>query len=185
MGIDERAEPAEAVPEGKKTVNLPAMTDRALLEDLRGVVKEGFRNLSANLEVVSNDLGVVKDRVTILETERGKYSGGFRGLSTADAEQAAQLAQERAAREALAAEVALVKADVTSTKAETTEQTVMLRKITGLMDTPMARRLGYAVGALLLAALTTATGYFARGNVATPTPTVIQLAAPPAVQVPK
>lgn len=61
--------------------------------------------LTGTVDLVSNDLGIVKDRVTILEAERTKLSGGVRGLSTSNAEQDAQLAQERAAREALATEV--------------------------------------------------------------------------------
>lgn len=97
------------MPEGKKTVDLPAVTDRALLEDLTRSVREGFRMTNANIEVVANDLGVVKARVDILESERTKLSGGVRQLSSADADGAAQLAQERMAREALAVEVADLK----------------------------------------------------------------------------
>ncbi len=147
------------------------MTDRALLEDLRNVVKEGFRHTNANLEIVASDLSVVKSRVDILETERTKLSGGVRGLSTSNAEQDAQLAQERMAREALAKKVDELGESQTA-------QTVMLSKITGILDTPMAKRIGQAAGGLVLAALIAASAWLARGNVPAPPPTVIQMPVP-------
>lgn len=147
MAEDKRVDP----PEQPKTKELPAMTERALLEDLRGVVKEGFRLTNANLEVVSNDLGVVKDRVTILETERARFSGGVKSLSTANAEQDAQLAQERAAREALAADVAVVKGDMASVKRDTEMQTAILVRLDNIARNPLVKTLG----AMLATALVT------------------------------
>ena len=97
--IDERVEP----PEQPKTVDMPKVPQWAI--EMTMAMKDGFRQTNANIELVSSDLGVLKSRVDILETERTKLSGGVRGLSTSNAEQDAQLAQERAAREALAKQV--------------------------------------------------------------------------------
>ena len=97
--IDPRAEQ----PEAKPTVDMPKVPQWAI--EMTLAMKDGFRLTNANIEVVANDLSVVKERVSILETERTKHSGGLRGLSTSNAEQDAQLAQERAARESLAAKV--------------------------------------------------------------------------------
>ena len=96
-------DPRAEMPEQPKTTQLPAVPAWAI-ELMAGMTK-GFRETNANLELVATDLGVLKERVGILENERTKLSGGVRGLSTTDAEQAAQLAQERSAREALALQV--------------------------------------------------------------------------------
>jgi hypothetical protein len=42
------------------------------------------RGARVDISLVSNDLSIVKDRVTVLETERSKLSGGVRQLSNAD-----------------------------------------------------------------------------------------------------
>lgn len=110
-------------------------------------MKEGFRVTNANIEVVANDLGVVKDRVSILETERAKFSGGIRGLSTSNAEQDAQLAQERAARENVAKEVR----DLKESQAV---QLAILARLDRVASNP-------TVKVLLFLAGTAATGYLA------------------------
>lgn len=97
----------EDMPPQPTTKQLPAADPvQVLLLKMQRGMEDGFRLTNANLEVVANDLGVVKERVAILENERTKLSGGVRGLSSLNAEQDAQLAQERMARESLAAEVA-------------------------------------------------------------------------------
>lgn len=182
MSEDQRVEP----PPQPSTKQMPREDIlQAQLSQLLARTTDGFakvdslvtdvRNLGANLEIVSSDLGVVKDRVAILETERTKYSGGIRGLSASDGNQSMQIAS-------LAVKVDDLAAKADAHTVSQSAQTVMLTKLTGILDTPMARRLGYAVAGLLLAALTTATGYFARGNVQQQQPTIIQVA--PATQVP-
>jgi len=96
-------DPRAEMPEQPKTTQLPAVPQWAV-ELMRGMT-EGFKQTNANLELVSTDLGVLKERVVILESERSKFSGGVRALSTASLENEAQLAQERASREALAVQV--------------------------------------------------------------------------------
>jgi hypothetical protein len=99
-------DPWREPPEQPTTKNLPAADPvQVLLLKLQRSLEDGFRTTNANIDVVANDLSVVKSRVEILENERTKLSGGVRGLSSLNAEQDAQLAQERMAREAVAKEV--------------------------------------------------------------------------------
>jgi hypothetical protein len=103
--------PADATPpQQPKTTELPAVPAWAI--ELTHSVKSGIAELRADVALVSNDLGVVKDRVAILESFRNdqeqratRASAGVRSLSTTDADHEAQLAQERAAREELATKV--------------------------------------------------------------------------------
>lgn len=98
------------MPPQPKTVELPAVPTWAV--ELTQSVREGFARTNANLELVSNDLSLVKERVALLEswkisseTRAARTSDAVRSASQVDVEQAAQLAQERAAREALAAKL--------------------------------------------------------------------------------
>jgi hypothetical protein len=156
MAIDERAEQ----PEAKPTVRMSEVPIWAI--ELTKNVKEGIAELKADVQLVSNDLGIVKDRVLILEREREKHSGGVRNLSVSDAAQSQEISNlaERFGK--------------LEKTADASHE--MLKTVTGLMDKPLVRRLGYATAGLMLAALTTATGYLARGNVAAAQPTIIQVA---------
>lgn len=137
-------------PEQPKTVELAAVPPWAV--ELTRSMKEGFRTTNANIEVVSNDLSVVKDRVSILETERTKMSGGVRGLSMSNAEQDAQLVQERAAREALATEVK----DLKESQAV---QLAILVRLDKVMSNPVVKVLLFMAG-------TAATGYLTAKGIA-------------------
>jgi len=136
MAIDERKEPEPkatlpSMPESKKTVSLPTLTDRALLEDLARVVRTIADNVGEtrndlyklNVKVTSTDerLARVEGRLVVLETAPVSITPSVppppqltsvkvRALidsttSQMDLEHDAQLAQERAAREDLAAKV--------------------------------------------------------------------------------
>jgi hypothetical protein len=151
---------------------------QAQLSQLLSRVTEGFQKvdtlvidvtrLTANVELVSSDLGIVKDRVAILESRRNdddaranRNSARVRQVSESDLEQQAQLAQEKAAREALASEVS-------GLKETNAKQLVILDRLEGFATkfaaSPVVRRIGYAAGVLILSLLTAATGYLARGN---------------------
>jgi hypothetical protein len=176
MSTDEDVTEPSGMPAQPATKQLPAVSHvEILLTQIQAAMDAGFHTLRADVGLISNDLGIVKDRVGIIESWKNdvdarstRTSSRVRQASEQDMAHEAQLAQERAAREALATEVA----DLKSVNAK---QTLMLATITGLLDKPLVKRLGMAVGALLLAALTTATGYLARGNVQTPQPTIIQV----------
>ncbi len=106
MPSDDRVDP----PEQPKTTQIAAVPQWAV--ELTQAMKSGIAEVRADVALVSNDLGLLKTRVSIMEGLRteddmraSKYSGGIKSLSTSNAEQDAQLAQERMAREALAAKV--------------------------------------------------------------------------------
>lgn len=98
MAHDPRVDP----PDAKPTKQLPAMTDRALLEDLAREVRATRSEVTqsrADIQLVSNDLGILKQRVSIIEGLRtedalraAKLSGGVRGLSQSDAGQKLEIA---------------------------------------------------------------------------------------------
>lgn len=118
-------------PAEKPTTQLPAVPAWAV--ELTTTVKAGIAELRADVALVSNDLGVVKDRVAILESFRNdtearasRTSAGVKNLSTSNAEQDAQLAQERMAREALAEKVD----SLTATQATQLSILVRLDKVT-------------------------------------------------------
>ncbi|MEO5964020.1 MAG: hypothetical protein ABIR11_01045 [Candidatus Limnocylindrales bacterium] len=193
---DPRKDPEPKAPYGPqpKTTNLPAVTERALLEDLGRVVRNiadtvgetrsDMHKLTVKVDGADERLGRIEGRVAILESvpitivpsippppalTSTKVRALIDGTTSAiDLAHESQLAQERAAREALAKEVA-------DLKATNAEQLDLLKTITSVLDKPMVKRIAYAAGALLLAALTAGTGYLARGNVQPAPPTVIQV----------
>jgi hypothetical protein len=135
------------MPSQPTTVQLPAVPPWAI--ELTKSVKTGIAELRADVALVSNDLGIVKDRVTILESRRNdddaraaRISGGVRNLSTTDAEQSAQLAQERAAREALATKVdELATTNVT--------QLAILTRLDKVASNPTVKLLMFAIGTIV------------------------------------
>lgn len=113
------------MPEQPKTQQLPAADkNEILLAELKVLVVSGFKDLDSkvdrvetNLGIVSDDVRVTKDRLAnaesrlgTLESRASMTSDRVRSASQVDLDQASQLAQERAAREALADEVAETKA---------------------------------------------------------------------------
>jgi chaperonin GroEL (HSP60 family) len=94
---------SDEMPPQPPTTRLEAVPPWAI--ELTRSMKEGFRVTNANIEMVSNDLSVLKERVSVLETERTKLSGGVRGLSSANMQQDAEILAERQAREALTTKV--------------------------------------------------------------------------------
>ncbi len=133
-------------PEQPKTTQLPAVPAWAV--DLTTTVKAGIAELRADVALVSNDLGVVKDRVAILESFRNdtearatRTSAGVRSLSSTNAEQDAQLAQERAAREALAAKTDSVEAKVDALTASQSLQMTILTRLDAITQQPLVKTL--------------------------------------------
>ncbi len=122
------------MPEQPKTKELPAVPDWAI--ELTKSMKEGFRVTNANIETVSNDLGIVKQRVEILEAERTKLSGGVRGLSMSDAGQNQEISN-------LATQVAEL-----ATK--TDAQTAILQQLVKLTEKPVVKLVATALGTAIL-----------------------------------
>ncbi len=113
---DEKANPTKpSMPAQPTTKALPAMTDRALLEDLARTVKEGFvrlddkvDTLTVNVEILQDDGRDTKARLIRLEgwkehvdDRMSRNSARVKEPSQHDLEAKAELAKEREAREAL------------------------------------------------------------------------------------
>lgn len=169
MPTDPRKEP-----ESNDTVAMPKVPDWAI--EMTRAMKEGFKTTNANIELVSTDLGVVKDRLVIVESWKSeqdlrasKLSGGVKNLSQSDEGQNMQISS-------LAVKVDALSVDHAKLQKETAKQTAMLSTITDLLDKPLVKTLGKALAGLAIAACAAGTGYLARGNVQTPQPTIIQVA---------
>lgn len=117
-------------PEAKPTVQIPQqeIMNARLQQIIDGQAAQqlatelGFKRLGADVAVVASSVDVVKDRVHVLETWKveqdarsTRTSARVTQASESDLAQAAQLAQERGAREALAVKVEDV---VTTLKAQ-------------------------------------------------------------------
>lgn len=140
---------------GSPTVNIPK-ADPVLIALTK--LTQSVDRVGADVRLVSNDLSIVKDRLVIVETWKGEQdmrasrtSTGVRNLSLSDLEHAAQLAQERAAREALATKVDALTVD---TQAQTKMLTTIQDAVTGVLKSPMVIKIAYAAGGAILATLT-------------------------------
>ncbi len=149
MTPDDRIEP----PEQPKTTQIAAVPQWAI--ELTQAMKSGIAEVRADIGLVSNDVGLLKQRVSIIESLRVedearavKLSGGVRGLSSADEQQAAQLAQERSAREALATEVKAL-----TTMQET--QLAILGRLDKVASNPVVKTVATAIGTAVLTYLAT------------------------------
>lgn len=113
-----------------------------LLNKLVGTVndiKSEMQGVRADMGLVANDLGIVKDRVALLEkraddSDKRADASSIRvkGQSQVDLETQAQLAQERMAREALAAKVEGI-------DAKTDAQTKILEGLKKVADKPAVK----------------------------------------------
>ncbi len=149
---DPRAEP----PEQPKTTQIPAISPiEVAITQLTRTVESGIRELRADVGLVSNDLSIVKDRVGIIESWKNdqdarasRTSAGVRSLSTTDAAHEAQLAQERAAREALAKEVS-------DLKATNETQLAILGRLDKVASNPLVKTLGAMLATAVITWLAT------------------------------
>lgn len=149
MSSDDKPQP--------KTIELPAMTDRALLEDLTRVVKSGFsevRLLRADVDLLVGDLASLKVDVRELqkwkigsEERQEKHSGGLQQNSSVNLKQDAAIANAITRLER-------VETAVSSIETKTDRQTVILERLNEVAANPMVRRVAYAVGGAVLAYLT-------------------------------
>lgn len=144
----------------------------------------GFASLERRLDLVESNVDItgstvreLSSRVTRVEDWRlalderiNRHSGGTRQLSQNDAKQDAELANERVAREALAGEVAAVKAEVSEVKtavvvvqAAVAENTIITKKaITGFFKEHPQLVTGFV--ALLTAAMGAAIHWLSAGG---------------------
>jgi hypothetical protein len=150
-------------PEHHPTKQLPAMTDRALPEDLTRVVKQGFSSLERRLDLVEGNVDItgstvreLSGRITRMEDWRvavdervSKHSGGTRQLSQNDAAQdraiAETLIKTREQTETLedhGVKLKELKTAVVTVQAAVAENTFLTRKaVAGFFKTPLGQSL--------------------------------------------
>lgn len=171
------SETKPSMPAQPKTIELPSMTDRALLEDMSRTVKEGFvrqdaradsqderlDNIERQVDIAVQDGKDNNKRTTVLEV---KIEEMQRRVDTAsirikqpsqhDLEGQAALANEIMAREALAKEVSEIKAE---TKVQTALLTTALDGAKGLLKEHPSIVVGLVT--LVTTALSVATAWLA------------------------
>lgn len=121
------------VPEENPTVEIPKVDP---IVELTRAIKEGQARTDANFELLGGELQGLANRVTELEAARGRASNRARSIEQATSENdlahEAQLAQERAAREALAAKVETL-------DKKTDAQTQILQQLAKVASNPLLK----------------------------------------------
>jgi len=137
---------SDDMPEQPKTVKDQAAVPVWAIELTRSV-KSGIAEVRADVALVSNDLGLLKTRVSIMEGLRteddlraSKYSGGIKNLSQSDEGQNMQIAS------------LAVKVDELAGK--TDAQTLILGQLLKLTEKPVVKLIATAVGTAILTWLT-------------------------------
>ncbi len=83
---------SDQMPPQPKTKEIPALTDRALLEDLIRTTKDGFRKQEDTMLEFGERLVRVEIRQKDLEERMTRNSGGTRQLSETDAKHESAIA---------------------------------------------------------------------------------------------
>ncbi len=164
--------PREDGPVEKPTRRIEPPPDWAIA--LKEQMENGFRGIRADYALLTNDFGLLRDRVIILENARNlederaaKHSGGFRQLSDSDHKQDAAIANIvtevtglKKSQEAQTAEIAATKALVVAGNADTAD---LKRELIDGVKSFWKRhpRLETALVGLLLAAFALATAWLA------------------------
>lgn len=148
----------------KPTVEFTAAPDWAVKMTERFLAEFGKTN--ANISIVSNDLGVVKDRLIIVEDWKRSQESASRPppltservhavaeehASQVSMESEAQLAQERAAREELAAKVDALALGHAALDSKQDMQLAILGRLDKVASNPLVK----TVAAMLATALVT------------------------------
>lgn len=145
----------------------------ALLRDLAKNVREGFAHVNATLDTLVEDAKITNQRLGLVERRQDDFDSRLvrnseraRGSSEIDKAQAAQLAQERSAREELAKKVDTLEAKATNLEAKaatletkTDAQTVILKKVDTALDSPTVKRIGQSLAGFVLVAILAATAW--------------------------
>lgn len=146
-------------PPEKPTTQLPAVPEWAV--ELTRTTKDGFRQVRADLELVANDLSLVKERVTIIETWRNdqdlrasRNSNRVKELAEAtshvDLTHDAKIAAEIVARQELERRVSETHATVETIRAETAQQTAILARLDRVASNPLVKTVATALGTAIL-----------------------------------
>jgi len=143
-------------PDNKPTAKIDQIeVFNARLDKFSDLLDSGIRAIRVDIGLVSNDLTVVKSqvstltqRVDVIETASTRRSDAVKAVSLNDMEQAAQLAHERTAREALAHDVTELKA----VNVAQVESLVRLERVaSSILGNKKVRIAGYAVLLIIIA----------------------------------
>ncbi len=184
MTIDERAEPVSGggpkLPSTKQIDKSEIL--QAQLSQVLARITDGFRASEEHFDKQDKTLARLADesvstsvrlgnversvqeqgsRLVLVEDRAGSVSIRTKAVTASDEGQNLQISS------------LAVKVDELTGKVDTSHE--MLTTITSILDKPLVKKISYAAGALLLAALTAGTGYFARGSERPVPPTIIQL----------
>lgn len=154
--------PEDEMPKQPKTIELPAMTDRALLEDLTRVVKAGFaevRVMRMDVDLLVGDLASLKVDVRELqkwkiasEERSDKHSGGLQQSSSVNLKQDEAIATIIEEVAAVKSDVGDVRAGIVTIQSAVAENTLFTKQaIAGFFKTPL--------GVTLLSLAMAAAGY--------------------------
>lgn len=135
-------------PPEKPTIKMDIVPDWAI--KLTDTLRELGREVRADISLVSNDLGVLKQRVSIMEGLRSSDEARLQNnsirakqASVVDLAHEAQLAQERMSREALA-----VKVEALDGKQDA--QLALLQQLVKLTEKPVVKLVFTAIGTAIL-----------------------------------
>lgn len=121
----------------------PPRTERELLEEMAETMRVGFDRVHADVKLVSHDLGVVKDRVGLLEDWRRSSEQRVSTNSDRVRQESTHNLEQDSAIAVLKVDVAETKEDVAETKRlmqENTDATLEIKKaVTGVLTNPQVQ----------------------------------------------
>lgn len=123
---------------------------KGLLSALRQDVHEGVAELRADIQLVSSDLNVVKERVRIVELWKIEADTRMERSSNRVRENSQQDVGQDAAIAAIKVDVESTKAKVDAIEVETKAQTVLLADIRKLAANPIVKQIATMVGTAIL-----------------------------------
>ena len=148
-------------PSEPTTKEIPAVSP---VEVMLARMDKKVDKIGLNIDLLAGQVDSLQNWRGDVELRLKSNSMRASSASMVDATHEARIAEEAQRRIALEKQIADTHALALSTSAETQAQTLIMTKLLAFAETPMAKRIGYAAGALLLAALTAATGYLAHGG---------------------
>lgn len=143
MNQPPKTETKPSMPAQPTTKAIPALTDRALLEDLARTVKEGFARNEANHELALVELGVLQKRIVVIERWRDENDIRLARNSG----RAASLTEDNTKQDVAIAQIAN---EVKGLKDSQLVQLNILMKLDAVAANPLVRRVAYAIGGAVL-----------------------------------
>jgi hypothetical protein len=149
----------EVKPPEKPTTELPAVPAWAV--ELMRTTKEGFARLGGDISLVANDISLVKERVTLLESWRAEQDlrisrASLRvkeldaATSQVDLEIQAKQAEEILKRQQLESKIADTHARVEALSSSQEAQLAILSRLDKVASNPLVKTLAASIGTAIL-----------------------------------